>query len=93
MSGHLLAFKSAANDSQHDVDLDRASGLFSQYMLMEMVLEVARTSPDPQGRLAELFDRVTTRARRGGAIAENNSVMMQFRKHAESFFVLAGRNV
>lgn len=89
----VVAFKPAANDSNHIVDQNRATGLFGEYMLMELVLEVARNSTDPQGRLAELFDRVNTRARRGGLATESNSVMMQFRKHAETFFIMAGKHV
>lgn len=93
MSRQLLAFSPAANDSNVAVDETAAVQLFGEYMLMELVLEVARSSQDPQGRLAELFDRITTRARRGGIATQQNSVMMQFLKHAESFFVLAGKNV
>jgi len=93
VSGSSLAIKRPANDSCPAVDEAQASGLFSEYMLMELVLEVARSSHDPQGRLADLFDRIAARARRGGIAAEHNSVMMQFRKRAENFFVLAGKNV
>lgn len=89
----VVAFKSAANDSNYSVDQSHASGLFGEFMLMELVLEVARNSTDPQGRLAELFDRVNTRARRGGIATEKNSVLMQFRKHAETFFLMAGKHV
>jgi hypothetical protein len=89
----VLAFKSAANDSNYAVDQSQGSGLFGEYMLMELVLEVVRNSTDPQGRLAELFDRVNTRARGGGLAMEKNSVMTQFRKHAETFFLMAGKNV
>ena len=93
MSGYSLAVRVPANDSSSAVDEAQASGLFSEYMLMELVLEVARSSHDPQGRLAELFDRIAARARRGGIATEQNSVMLQFRKRAENFFVLAGKNV
>ena len=89
----VLAFKSAANDSDYAVDQTQGTGLFSEYMLMELVLEVVRNSTDPQGRLADLFDRVNTRARRGGNISDKNSVMTQFRKHAETFFLMAGKHV
>ena len=89
----VLAFKSAANDSNYAVDQAQGTGLFGEYMLMELVLEVVRNSTDPQGRLAELFDRVNTRARRGGHTMEKTSVMTQFRKHAETFFLMAGKNV
>ncbi len=89
----VVAFKSAANESNYSVDHNQANGLFGEYILMELVLEVARNSTDPQGRLAELFDRVNTRARRGGIATEKNSVMMQFRKHAETFFLKAGKHV
>lgn len=93
MSAQLLAFKSAANNSNLAADSSQAAGLFGEYMLMELVLEVARSSKDPQARLAELFDRITTRARSGSVAGERSSAMMQFRKHAEDFFVLAGKNV
>lgn len=89
----VLAFKSAANDSNYGVDHSQAAGMFGEYVLMELVLEVARNSKDPQGCLAELFDRVNVRARRGGVATEKSSVLMQFRKHAETFFVMAGKNV
>ena len=89
----VVAFKSAANESDYSVDRGQAAGLFGEYMLMELVLEVVRNSTDPQGRLAELFDRVNVRARRGGIATEKNSVMLQFRKHAETFFLKAGHNV
>ena len=92
MSAQILAFDTAANNN-YTKDQGNAEGLFGEYMLMELVLEVARSSQDPQGRLAELFDRITTRARRGGVFTDKNTTMMQFRKHAESFFVLAGKNV
>lgn len=92
MSASNLAFK-PANDSCPSIDGDQAGSLFGEYMLMELVLEVARSSQDPQGRLAELYDRITTRARRGGIATEQNSVMIQFRKHAESFFLQAGKHV
>lgn len=92
MSAQLLAFSAAANSNQAEGSGDAAS-LFGEYMLMELVLEVARSSQDPQGRLAELFDRITTRARRGGVVTEKNSTMTQFRKHAETFFIMAGKNV
>jgi len=88
-----VAFKSAANDSNYEIDQNQASGLFGEYMLMELVLELARSSKDPQGRLAELFDRVNTRARRGGVATPQSSLLMQFRKHAETFFIMAGKNV
>ena len=89
----VVAFKTAANDSNYFVDQSQGNGLFGEYMLMELVLEVVRNSSDPQGRLAELFDRVNTRARRGGLATEKNSVMAQFRKHAETFFLMAGKHV
>ena len=38
----VVAFKSAANDSNYVVDQTQATGLFGEYMLMELVLEVAR---------------------------------------------------
>ena len=92
MSAQLLAFNSAANGN-HAEDTGNVGNLFGEYVLMELVLEVARSSQDPQGRLAELFDRITTRARRGGVVTEKNSAMTQFRKHAETFFIMAGKNV
>jgi hypothetical protein len=92
VSAQLLAFKSPANSNSLAVD-DSVAGTFGEYMLMELVLDVARNSKDPHGRLAELFDRITTRARRGGVAPEKSAVMMQFRKHAENFFLMAGKNV
>lgn len=92
MSAQLLAFKSPANGNSNALD-SSAADMFGEYMLMELVLEVARNSQDPHGRLAEMFDRITTRVRRGGIVAEKTAAMAQFRKHAESFFLLAGKNV
>jgi len=91
MSAQVLAFRSAANDASNEVEQPSAAGMFSEYMLMELVLEVARSSHDPHGRLAEMFDRITARARAGGV--DRQSVMTQFRRHAESFFMLAAKNV
>lgn len=93
MSAQLLAFSPAAGNSNAPAHHGDVAGAFSEYMLMELVLEVARSSQDPQGRLAELFDRITTRARRGGIAAGKNAMMAQFHKHAQSFFILAGKNV
>lgn len=91
MSAQVLAFRPAANDYSTAGEQPSAAGMFGEYMLMELVLEVARSSQDPHGRLAEMFDRITTRARAGGV--DKQSVMAQFRKHAESFFMLAAKNV
>lgn len=91
MSAQVLAFKPAANDFDDRGDLGSAAAMFGENMLMELVLELARSSRDPHGRLAELFDRITTRARSGGV--GNQPDLAQFRKHAERFFLLAARNV
>lgn len=93
MSAQLLAFKTPAAVGHEPTDANTAAGLFGEYMLMELVLEVARSSNDPHGRLAELFDRVSLRAQRGCVATDKNSVLMQFRRHAEHFFVMAGKNV
>ena len=92
MSAQLIAFNSAANGNCA-ADQGYGAGLFGEYLLAELVLDVARSSQDPQGRLAELFDRMTTRARSGGIATEKDSAMTQFRKHAETFFIMAGKNV
>ena len=91
MSAQVLAFKPAANDFDDRADQAPAATMFGEYMLMELVLELARSSRDPHGRLAELFDRITARARSGGIGGQPD--LAQFRKHAESFFMLAAKNV
>ena len=49
------------------------------------------SSADPHGRLAGLFDRISTRARAG--LTADKSSVMQFRKHAETLFMMAAKNV
>lgn len=91
MSAQVLALKPAANDFDERGNQVSGADMFGEYVLMELVLEVARSSSDPHGRLAELFDRITTRARSGGVGSQPS--MAQFRRHAESFFMLAARNL
>jgi hypothetical protein len=61
-------------------------------MLMELVLDDACGSNDPHVRLAELLDQISTRTR-NGLIRNKLSVMMQFRGHAEAYFIMAAKNV
>lgn len=91
MSAQVLAFKSPANELSYADEQTTVAGMFGEYMLMELVLEVARNSSDPHSRLADLFDRISTRARVGSHA--KGALMAQFRKHAETFFMMAAKNV
>lgn len=91
MSAQVFAFKPPVAIGDSTVGPSSAEGLFGEYMLMELVLEVARSSNDPHGRLAELFDRINLRADSGGM--GKGAMLAQFRKHAETFFIKAAKNV
>ena len=91
MAQQIRASQPRFNDNSHEIGAAEAESLLDSYILMELVLEVARSSDDPQLKLAELFDRVTARARLGGHATEMGSVMSRFRTLAQEFFLLAGQ--
>jgi hypothetical protein len=62
----------------------------NQYILMEVVRDLARTQADSQKYLASLFERISGRADQGPVVKELHPVNAEFRLAISTFFSKAG---
>jgi hypothetical protein len=62
-------------------------------ILMEVVRDLARTTPDPHKYIADMFERVSARADQGAIEKEAHPVTAEFRDAISRFFLTAGKNL
>lgn len=62
-------------------------------ILMELVRDLAKTTPDPHKYLADLFERISARADKGPIEKEAHPVNAEFRDAISRFFATAGKNL
>jgi len=60
-----------------------------QYVLMEVVRDLARASPDPHKYLAGMFERISARADQAPIEREAHPVSVEFRQVISTFFAKA----
>jgi hypothetical protein len=63
------------------------------YILMEIVRDLARTTPDPYKYLANMFERISARADQGAIEKEAHPVTVEFRDTIARFFSKAGQGL
>ena len=64
----------------------QAFDMANSYILMEIARDLARASPDPHKYLAEMFERISSRADQGQIEGESDPVVAQFRDSIAQFF-------
>jgi hypothetical protein len=69
----------------------QAFNMAHSYILMEIVRDLARSTPDAQKYLASMFERVSARADQGPIEDEAHPVNAEFRDAISRFFARAGR--
>jgi len=62
-------------------------------ILMEVVRDLARTTPDPHKYIADMFERVSACADQGAIEKEAHPVAAEFRDAISRFFLTAGKNL
>ncbi|MER9936507.1 hypothetical protein [Mesorhizobium sp. M0088] len=65
----------------------------NQYILMEVVRDLARASDDPDRYLSGMFERISGRADQGPIEKEAHPVAMEFRNTISLFFAKARHNL
>lgn len=65
----------------------------NSYILMEVVRDLARASPDSHRYLANMFERVSARADQGPVEKEAHPVNVEFRDVISRFFANAGKGL
>jgi hypothetical protein len=63
----------------------------NSYILMELVVDLAKARPEPQQYIADLFERVSARADQGPIEDEKHPASAEFRDAVSQFFSLAGQ--
>jgi len=91
MSAPVLAFETSAQSCGSACELQQVGGLFGEYSLMELVRGFRDRSCEPRGRLAEFFARITDCSRT--CLTIDKPFAVEFRKHAEIFFLMETKNV
>lgn len=64
-----------------------------EFILMEIVRDIARSQPDPQKYLANVFERVSARADQRPIEHEAHPVYAEFRETVSMFFSQAGKGL
>jgi hypothetical protein len=62
-------------------------------ILMEVVRDLAKTTPDPHRYISDMFERVSARADQGAIEKEAHQVTAEFRDAISRFFPTAGKNL
>jgi UTP-glucose-1-phosphate uridylyltransferase len=65
----------------------------NDFILMEIVRDIAKSQPDPQKYLAAIFERISARADQRPIEDEAHEVTAQFRELVARFFSQAGKNL
>ena len=63
------------------------------YILMEIVRDIARSQPDPHKYIADMFERISARADLRPIEREAHPVTVEFRDTIANFFSTAGKNL
>ena len=63
----------------------------NNYILVEIVCDLAKTTPDPHKYLANMFERISARADQGPVEQEAHKVNAEFRLKLSTFFATADR--
>lgn len=71
----------------------QASNQAVEYILLEIVHDIARTQPHPDRYLSDLFEKVSARADQGPIEHEAHPVTGEFRKIVATFFATLRRTV
>jgi hypothetical protein len=91
MSAPVLAFQTSVQGCGSTCELQQVGGLFDEHRLMELVRGFTDRSCEPRGRLAEFFARITHPSRT--SLTMDKPFAVEFRKHAETFFLMETKNV
>ncbi|MGQ2909342.1 MAG: hypothetical protein ACT6QU_15485 [Aliihoeflea sp.] len=71
----------------------QGANLAQNYILHEILCDLARRSPDPEKYLSSMFERVSARADQGDVENEGHPVTVEFRWTVENLFKHAGNAV
>jgi hypothetical protein len=71
----------------------QAFNRMNSYILMELVRDIARSQPNPQKYLANMFEKISARADQWPIEKEAHPVNAEFRDAISNFFARAGKGL